>query len=467
MLLSITTTYQPATDLGYLLYKHPEKFQTFDLSFGQAHVFYPEATQQRCTACLLVEIDPVRLIRSRSPDQSFLLAHYVNDRPYVASSFLSVAIAQVYGTALQGRCKERPELAATPLPLTVKIDVLPVRSGESFLYDVFAPLGYQIEAHRYPLDSCFPEWGDSPYYSVTLQHTIRLAELLSHLYVLMPVFDNFKHYYVGEGELEKLLQHGSGWLAHHPWREEIVRRYLLHQPSLCRLALARLMDEDEATLEAEPEWGRYQDSERLLEQPLTLNEERIRTVLAILQASGARSVLDLGCGEGNLLATLLQQPQYVRIVGMDVSLAALEKAEKRLQLGNNPLAANERLQLWHGSLLYRDRHLEGFDAAVLMEVIEHFDVPRLPSVERVVWGHARPRLVIVTTPNREYNVLWPSLPVGSFRHPDHRFEWTRQEFQDWANKVAIRFGYSVRFLPVGSEHPQFGPPTQLAVFQRQ
>ena len=225
MLLSITTTHQPTADLGFLLHKHPDRFQSFDLSFGQAHVFYPELTENRCTACLLLDVDPVGMVRGKSAKQNFLLSQYVNDRPYAASSFMSVAISQVFGSALQGRCNARPELVETSLPFSAKIDVLPVRGGEQFLSRMFQPLGYEVEAVRAPLDEQFPEWGESSYFSVTIRKLTTLRELLTHLYVLIPVFDNQKHYFVGDDELEKLLQKGEGWLAGHPEKEEIARRY--------------------------------------------------------------------------------------------------------------------------------------------------------------------------------------------------------------------------------------------------
>ncbi len=245
MLVTITTTHRPAHDLGYLLHKHPERFQSFDLSFGKAHVFYPEVGAERCSACLLLDVDPVGMVRGKSAGFGLLLAQYVNDRPYAASSFLSVAIAQVFGSALQGRCKDRPELVQTAIPLSARIDVLPVRGGERFLRGVFEPLGYAVEAVRYPLDERFPEWGESPYFSVTVRKTTTLAELLTHLYVLIPVFDNAKHYWIGADEMEKLLAKGEGWLAGHPEKEEITRRYLKFQPSLFREALARLVQEEE------------------------------------------------------------------------------------------------------------------------------------------------------------------------------------------------------------------------------
>jgi 3' terminal RNA ribose 2'-O-methyltransferase Hen1 len=265
MLLTITTTCQPASDLGYLLHKHPDRVQTFDMSFGKVHVFYPEVGAERCTACLLLDVDPVGMVRGGKP--SFMLAQYVNDRPYTASSFMSVAIAQVFGSALQGRCKDRPELAETPIPLTARIDVLPVRGGERFLRNVFEPLGYTVEATRCPLDERFPEWGEGPYFAVTIQKTTKLADLLTHLYVLIPVFDNAKHYWIGDDEMEKLLAKGEGWLASHPEKGEITRRYLKHQPSLFREALARLVQEEEGE-EAEDDDRPGDKTEETLEKPL-------------------------------------------------------------------------------------------------------------------------------------------------------------------------------------------------------
>jgi 3' terminal RNA ribose 2'-O-methyltransferase Hen1 len=476
MLLTITTTHQPANELGYLLHKHPERFQSFDMSFGKAHVYYPEVSAARCSACLLLEVDAVGLVRGRNADQNFLLSQYVNDRPYAVSSFMSVAIAQVFGSALQGRCKDRPELAATAIPLAARIEVLPVRGGERFLRDVFEPLGYEVETVRSPLDERFPEWGESPYFSVTVRKVTTLADLLKHLYVLIPVFDNHKHYWVGDDEMEKLLAKGEGWLANHPKKDEITRRYLKFQPSLYRLALARLVQEEE------PEEGEENDqakerAEEVLEKPLSLNEQRLGAVMAALRASGAKRILDLGCGEGKLIRELLKDRQFEEIVGLDVSIRNLEVAHRRLKVDRvpsfSPLLLGEglgvrenRLKLIHGSLMYWDKRLEGFDAAAVVEVVEHLDPPRLSAFERVLFEFARPRTVVLTTPNREYNVTWETLPAGKFRHPDHRFEWTRQEFQEWALRIAERFNYMVRFLPVGPENSDFGPPTQMGVFSK-
>lgn len=464
MLLTITSTHSPAIDLGYLLHKHPDRFQSFDLSFGKAHVFYPELGENRCVACLLLDVDPVGMVRGKNRHQSFLLGHYVNDRPYVASSFMSVAIAQVFGSAMNGRCNDRPDLVTTAIPLTARLDVLPVRGGEDFLHRLFEPLGYTVEANRHTLDEQFPEWGESPYYSVTIRGTTSLAELLTHLYVLIPVFDNDKHYFVGEDELKKLLEKAGSWLASHPEKEQITRRYLKHRSSLYREALSRLIDVEQS--EPNTDQSESPQQEGSLEQQLSLNDQRHGAVLAVLRASGARNVLDLGCGEGKLLRELLKDKQFEQIVGIDVSIRSLEMAQKRLKLDQISERQAERIKLLHGSLMYRDKRFEGFDAAAIVEVIEHLDPPRLSALERVLFEFARPLTVVMTTPNQEYNVMWETLPAGNFRHPDHRFEWTRNEFQSWANRVAQNHGYSVRFLPVGPQDETLGSPTQMGVFER-
>jgi 3' terminal RNA ribose 2'-O-methyltransferase Hen1 len=464
MLLTIKTTHRPATDLGFLLHKNPGRFQSFELSFGTAHVFYPEASEERCSAALLVAIDPIDLVRGKEGSgEGFALQPNVNDRPYAASSFLSVAIAQVYGTALGGRSQSRAELAQTAIPLEAQLPAVPARGGEGLIRRLFEPLGYAVEASRGALDERFPEWGESPYFSLRLAATTRLKDLLSHLYVLLPVLDDEKHYWVGQDEIEKLLRHGREWLPSHPERALIASRYLARHRPLAAQALARLA-EDAVEEEAEEERGQ---EEAVVEERISLHEQRHGAVLAALRAGGARSVLDLGCGEGRLLAALLKERSFDRIGGMDVSYRALERAAQRLHLDRMPERQRERITLIHGSLTYRDRRLEGYDAATVVEVIEHLDPGRLAAFERVLFEFTRPALVVLTTPNAEYNVMWESLPAGAMRHRDHRFEWTRAEFQDWAQGVAERFGYAVRFLPVGPEHAEYGPPTQMGVFRRE
>ncbi len=464
MLLTVSLTRSPASDLGFLLHKHPEKVQSFDLSVGTAHVFYPQVDDDRCTAALLLEVDPISLVRGRKgpPRDGFALGQYVNDRPYAASSMLSVALAKVFRTAMAGRSESRPEVAAAALPLELHVPALPCSGGPAVAERLFRPLGWTVEAVPVPLDDAFPEWGDSRYVDLRLSGTVRLADALNHLYVLLPVLDDAKHYWVSSDEVDKLVRAGAGWLADHPDRELISRRYLSHQSTLYRSALSRLAEVDDTdpdTLDDAVDGGDGADC-----APVPLAQQRHAAVLAELRRAGAHSVADLGCGPGAFVTRLMGEPTFTRVIAADVSARALLVAARRLKLDQMPERQRERLTLLQSSLTYRDARLAGLDAVVLMEVIEHLDESRLPALERVVFGAAHPTTVVVTTPNAEHNVRYDSLPAGSLRHRDHRFEWTRGQFQDWAVRVAASRGYAVRFEPVGPDDPAVGPPTQLAVF---
>jgi 3' terminal RNA ribose 2'-O-methyltransferase Hen1 len=392
------------------------------------------------------------------------LQHYVNDRPYVASSFLSVAIAEVFGSALSGKSRERPDLAATPIPLIATISAIECRAGEEVLRRLFEPLGYAVEVTGHQLDETFSEWGASHYYSLKLEGTCTLHDLLTHLYVLIPVLDNDKHYWVGDDEVNKLLRHGEGWLAKHPDCELITRRYLRYKHHLAREALQRLADDDDLDPDLSEE--KHANEEAAVERPLSLNERRLGTVIAVLKETGARRIIDMGCGEGRLVDRMMQEKEFSQIVGMDVSYRSLEIAQSRLKVERLPERQKERLQFIQGSLTYRDKRFSGFDAATCIEVIEHLDLPRLSAFERVLFEFAAPKAVIVTTPNSEYNCRFETLPAGQFRHRDHRFEWTREQFKSWANQVASRFNYKVRFLPIGDVDAEVGAPTQMGVFEK-
>ncbi|MDH6439302.1 3' terminal RNA ribose 2'-O-methyltransferase Hen1 [Streptomyces sp. SAI-144] len=476
MFLTISTTgtpERPATDLGFLLHKHPEKAQAFSTSYGRAHVLYPEADDQRCTAALLLEVDAVALVRrgkgkgrGGAPDAA--LAQYVNDRPYAASSLLAVALSAVFSSAMRGVCSAKPELPSQTRPLRIEVPAVAARGGPELVRRLFEPLGWTVTAEPVALDTEFPEWGDSRYVRLELESAqLTVAEALRHLYVLLPVLDDAKHYWVAPDEVDKLLRAGEGWLPAHPEQKLITSRYLSRRWSLTREAMERL----ELVRLAEADDSEVEDIDNAVEaeteteeKPTPLAVQRREAILEALRAAGAARVLDLGCGQGQLVQALLKDPKFTEIIGVDVSVRALTIASRRLKLDRMGERMASRVQLFQGSLAYTDKRLKGYDAAVLSEVIEHLDLPRLPALEYAVFGAARPRTVLVTTPNVEYNVRWESLPAGHVRHGDHRFEWTRQEFRAWASSVAERHGYDVEFMPVGPDDPEVGPPTQMAIF---
>lgn len=460
VLLTLTSTAPTATDLGYVLHKHPDRTQTVQVASGAAHLFYPEARDDRCTAALLLEVDPIRLVRGRSKSMrpGFSLGQYVNDRPYAASSLLAVAMASMFRTAMRGRCDARPDLAANPLPLELSVPALPCRGGAELAHRLFAPLGWQVEAEAVPLPGTSD---DSPYVRLRLSGHVRVADALNHLYVLLPTLDDAKHYWVTTEEVDKLVRAGTGWLATHPERELIARRYLAHQRHLAHDAVARLAEVDDV---ADP--VALETAPAVTDDAVggSLAQQRVDAVLGVLREVEASTVVDLGCGEGRLMSALLDDTRFTAVTGVDVSARTLARARKRLGADRMSDTQRERLRLLRTALTYRDTRLRGYDAAVLMEVVEHVDPMRLPALTDAVFGDARPRVVVVTTPNVEHNVRFPALPPGGLRHPDHRFEWSRAEFGAWADTVARTYGYTSRTSPVGPDDPEVGPPTQLAVF---
>jgi len=460
LLLTITYKGKNTQELGFLLHKNPDRAQQFELAYGKAYVFYPEVSDESTTAALLLDIDPLDLARGKVGSRDGGLFDYVNDRPYAATSFLSTAMVRIFGTAMNGKCDKRQELADTPLDLTARLASLKDNGDTELAKQLFEPLGYRVTVSRTQLDEKFPEWGSSPYIDLTISGKVKLSELLNHIYVLIPVFDKQKHYYMAEDEIKKLLEHGEGWLADHPQKEKITRRYFTARKSYARRAMDILNENEGAdTVEEEQE-----TPEKEVFTPL--NTQRMETVRDAVLASGAASVIDLGCGECRLTSLLLNEQQIRRVAACDVSVSVLEKAAQRLHLDRMQPARRNKLTLMQASLTYRDKRFEGYDCACVVEVIEHIEPMRIPAFERAVFEFAAPRTVILTTPNREYNANYEHMEENALRHGDHRFEWTREEFRAWTEHICEKFGYSCEISGIGTNDEKLGTPTQMAVFTK-
>jgi SAM-dependent methyltransferase len=403
MLLTLRTPEVRAGGFARLLRHGTEAVHAFDLPGGRAHLFRPSAEE----VAVMLELDPV------TPGARPSFRGYT---AYSAPEILGSALGRFFASALADEDD-------VPQAVEVRVSVLPCTAGEAVFSRIFAPLGYAVHATRRPLDPEQPRAGQGWLYVVALSGRQRLRDVLLHLRILLPFFstDGLLRE-SGAGAME-LWAEGRPWLETHPEREMLERRLLGRAP------------------------------------PPELHDRRHEAVLAALKESGARRVLDLGCGTGPLLRRLLDEPQFDEVVGVEVERGALAQAAARLPPGG-------RGRVLHGSLAYRDARLAGFDAAAIVEVIEHLDPPQLAAFEGVVWETARPATVVVTTPNAEYNTLFEYHRNGRLRHPDHRFEWTRAEFRAWAEGVSTRHGYGVRFGAAGPEDARVGPLTQMAVFGR-
>lgn len=456
-----------AVDLGFLLHKNPQRIYERDTAAGKITIFYRQVSEACTTAVLYLDIDPIALVRGKNTHSDGLLSHYVNDRPYVANSFLSVAMSRSMGQSMSGKSKERQELAEAQLPFAARVTPVAASGGRDMMTALFAPLGYQVETKILAGDE------ERGVYDLKIEGTVRLQDLLNHLYVLVPVMDNAKHYWIDIEEIEKLLLKGGDWLAEHPSRDLITRRALKHQRALTNKALDRLAENDLPDIHNDEDVGGGEDvdkdiqpPEKVLEKPIRLHDLRLDAVASLLVDRNVSSVLDLGCGEGKLLQRLVKERGLTRLVGVDPSITALERAAGRLHLEDAGDALRQRLTLQMGSLTYGDRRWQGFDAATLVEVIEHVDPTRLSSLVLSLFSDAAPGLVIITTPNRDYNILFEGMAAGALRHPDHRFEWSRKEFRDWCTRVADAHGYTVTCEALGPEHATLGAPSQLALFER-
>ncbi|MGB0870489.1 MAG: 3' terminal RNA ribose 2'-O-methyltransferase Hen1 [Flavobacteriales bacterium] len=464
MYLKIKVNNNNATDLGYILHKHPDKYQKEKMGYGDIHMFYTQTEATSCEFAMVLDINTIELTRNlqkKTYSNSFKLADYVNDRAFVASSFLTAAISKVLGSAMNGNCSYDKDLAIKVWDLEVEVGTVKAQGGINQIRNYFEPLNYTLEIEETLLDEDFESWGKSPYFTLKLQGQKTIQDLLSQLYVLLPVLDNNKHYYVNESEIKKLIQKGGEWLKNHPAKDIITKKYLRYKKSYTHSAFEQLMTETPEVLNKPTE-----EIEEKVEQKLSVHQNRLQQVANTLKQLGANSIADLGCGEGKLIRLLLQDQQFNKIVGMDVSFATLEMAKKKLKLEEASPRLKEKLNLIQGSLTYRDKRIEGFDAIALVEVIEHLDPSRLEALQRVVFEFSKPKFAVLTTPNQEYNQLFDGLKEGKFRHSDHRFEWTRQEFETWANNVSQTYNYEVSFKPIGEEHPEFGGLSQMAIFKK-
>lgn len=441
MLMTITCKGSDAQDLSWLLHKRPDRFQAFNLPYGTAYVFFPEYSDNKCIVTLLLDVESSGLNDiCKAKDGEF---QYVNPRQYLSGSLLSGAITKVFASAIKGVCEEKPELVDKVFNYEMEITSFSCRLNPDYIEKLFLPLGYEIDFTK--PSGQYSEIAQQ-FGNLKLIARTTLQKLLSQLFILLPVFDRQLHFWIGESQLEKFIRHSTGWLENHPEKSFIINEYFWPASEL----KYRVLEYFNAIPSAD-------------EKAPGLNALRQEEIINSLIRHDATSILDLGCGNGSLLELLAQEKRFSKIAGMDIAARNIDEARKKLCSPGRRLCEAE--YVFVGSLTYKDKRISNYDALVLSEVIEHFELERMVLVMKNIFEHAKPRLFIMTTPNKAYNIEY-LLKYDEIRHPDHRHEFNEEEFTSFCQKFASQYNYELEMSSIGEKLPELGAPTLMGIFKK-
>ncbi|MFC4100784.1 3' terminal RNA ribose 2'-O-methyltransferase Hen1 [Paenibacillus xanthanilyticus] len=452
-----------ANMLSHLLAKNPNNLYEREEKGAKVRLVYTVCDEQRTEAVLHVSPDPIELVKG-SPD-SYDITQYINDREFVTSSLFCTYIRPSLGTALNGKPKETfAEWVSHKFALTLSFGPVASNLPEPVVEQLFASLGYEVEQERGEADYPFALKHRSSVRYITLRGRQTLQTALRQLFILMPVLDDYKHYFIGEAEVEKLERYGEGWLEAHPQRELIVKRTLRFADVIERYEANREPAREEQNGAAEPAAEAASLADGAEPAPkVRLNEQRYQAICETVQGlEHKRTVVDFGSGEGKLSARLAELAGVQEVMAVEPSAIARKRAADRFaKLAERGQGVVPKTVT--GSLFYYDESLRGKDVIVLCEVIEHIEAHRVERAIATILNEYAPHALIVTTPNREYNQVYE---MGeAMRHADHRFEWTRGEFRQACERWRTD-GYELELQGVGERHEAYGHPTQMAIFRR-
>ncbi|HWO95040.1 MAG TPA: 3' terminal RNA ribose 2'-O-methyltransferase Hen1 [Bacillus sp. (in: firmicutes)] len=452
MQLSMKVVGEGAENLSRLLAKNPNNLYDREEKGNRTRLVFTSSNEREAEAVIFVTPDPVELVRN-SPG-IFDITQYINDREFAVSSLFCSYIRTALGTALNGKPKEE-FIEWVDHPFNMEVGFGPVAShlSDQTIRELFEPLGYLIEIERGEADYSFNLKQKSSARYLKLKGQITVQQALRHLFILIPVLDNYKHYFIDEKEIEKIQRYGEGWLDEHPLRSYIIEQSLRFKELINKVPISSsIVTENKVNddVSAPPK--------------IRLNEQRYQAIIDKVESLPLnQKVVDFGSGEGKLSVRLGMVPNVQEILAVEPSessqLRALERFEKAA--GKDQFVCPT--PIW-GSLFYYDERLRGKDIIILCEVIEHIDEFRLPNIMKTIFGEYRPNALIVTTPNHEYNAVYDM--DENMRHADHRFEWTRGEFKDWCETWIAKFPYSMQLQGIGQEHEEYGFPTQMCTFVR-
>lgn len=445
MQLTIQASGDNVKAISYLLSKNPSNLYERNHKGHLVRLFYSKFTETELEVTIFVTPDPIELIKNNS--NSYDITHYINDREFAVSSIFCSFIRSALGTALNGQPKEEHiKWVDHPFPFTFEFGPVVSTLTDEKLMNLFEPIGYEVTINRPEIEYSIPIKTKSSARYISIKGMKTLQEGLRHLFVLIPVIDNYKHYFIDEKEIEKLERYGEGWLEQHPLRDLIYRQALRFKEIY---SLVENSSKDEKKIEPV--------------KKVRLNELRYEKIVNTVSEMKPRSVVDFGSGEGKLSVQLGFVEGITEILAVEPSESASLKALERFnKVKNKEKFVNPEL-LW-GSLFYYDERLKDKDVIILCEVIEHIDESRLPKAMDTLLHDYQPGALIITTPNRDYNELYDM--EEHLRHNDHRFEWTRAEFRQWCTERNHGNDYELLFDGIGEEHASQGFPTQMCVFKR-
>jgi len=424
MQLSIYTKNPHARAISHLLAKNPATVYERQVKGHAVRFVYHKMTDDELYASIFVTPDSLALVKD---NEAFDITHYINDREFAVSTIFLSLIRSALGTALNGKPKEEYiQFAAMDFPFTFEFGPISSRLTDEEIRNIWEPLGYEVTINTMT-DAKRARF-------LTLTNTITLKKALQQIFILIPVMDDYKHYFIDEAERERLENYGEGWLETHPMREFIYKKALRFKQLY--------MSEEE--------------NEQKVNKP-SLNTRRYETIADAVTALKPKTVIDMGAGEGKLSMLLAQIDSITNLYSVDPSNHALARMQKRF--ADQQFAAAPIIK-W-GSLYYEDKEFTEADVFILCEVIEHIDEERLPQIMHLITQNYTPKHLIITTPNAEYNTVYE---LEVMRHDDHRFEWDRKQFEAWCKAVAPN--YDLQFEGIGSVHEQYGAPTQMCIMTR-
>ena len=469
MQLAIKAIGEGAKMLSFLLSKNPQNRYDRIEKGHRVRFTYTVFSDSEVEAVIFVTPDPVELVKN-SPD-TYEITQYINDREFVVSSIFCAYIRSALGTALNGRPKEDYlDWAKHAFQLTISFGPVATDLPDAAIKQLFEPLGYQIEIERGQAAYHFQLKEKSSARFINLQGTLTVQNALRHLFVLIPVLDNYRHYFIDEREIEKLERYGEGWLADHPLKDLIIKRTLRFRELIDLVGVNLSQSDNPAQLanlvQSDADKEAITPEPTLKPQPVVrLNELRYQRVIKLVENLPTReSIVDFGAGEGKLSVRLGFIPGVKEILAVEPTEKEQLRALKRFSEASHKEDFITPTPIW-GSLFYYDEQLRAKDVMILNEVIEHIAESRLPRVMGTIFGSYKPKVLIVTTPNLEYNTVYQM--EEKVRHKDHRFEWTRAEFAEWTHTLAGNYPYKVQLEGIGEEVEGYGHPSQIAIFTRQ